>query len=161
MAFEPIPTTFALLAANVRASGARNVTLFNVALSDGATIASMTIPPYDDTHLNNYYQARICADGDYPVFCMALDSIPLPERVRLVKIDAEGHDLKVLGGMESLLHRDRPVLIVEGSLSGSIAAWLAERGYLLRKSAGSPNIVAEPRELLETGSRKSYAAARC
>ncbi|MGH9522528.1 MAG: FkbM family methyltransferase [Terriglobales bacterium] len=133
LAFEPIPTSFALLAANVRATGARNVTLFNLALSSASSIAGMTIPHYENSHLSNYYQANICAGGDYPVLCLALDSIPVLGHVRLVKIDAEGHDLQVLQGMEALLSRNRPVLIVEGSLSGAVADWLNEREYVLRK----------------------------
>jgi FkbM family methyltransferase len=120
------------------------VTLFNVALSSSAAVLSMTIPPYEHTHLNNYYQARISSEGEYPVLCLPLDAIPIPRSARLVKIDAEGHDLQVLLGMESLLLRDRPLLIVEASRTGPIASWLSERGYLIRKAGNSPNIVAEP-----------------
>src|SRR5579864_6863528 len=57
LAFEPVPMSFALLAANVRAAGARNVTLFNVALSSTASTASMTVPGYEHSRLSNYYQA--------------------------------------------------------------------------------------------------------
>lgn len=161
LAFEPLPMSFALLAANVRAAGARNVTLFNLALSSATSTASMTVPSYEHSHLSNYYQARICAGGEHPVLCLALDSIPIPRPVRLVKIDAEGHDLQVLVGMESLLRRDRPLLIVEASLSGPVATWLGERGYLLRKSAGSPNIVGEPVEGINASVRETYASAMC
>lgn len=161
LAFEPVPMSFALLAANVRASGARNVTLFNVALSSTASTASMTVPGYEHSRLSNYYQARICPEGEYPVLCLPLDSIPLTRPVRLVKIDAEGHDLQVLMGMELLLRKDRPLLIVEGSLSGSLASWLTERGYLLRKRPGSPNIVGEPVEGANAPVRENYASATC
>jgi FkbM family methyltransferase len=144
LAFEPIPVSFALLAANVCASGASNVTLFNVALSSSAAVLSMTVPPYEHSQLKNYYQARISSEGEYPVLCLPLDAIPIPGSARLVKIDAEGHDLQVLMGMKSLLQRDRPVLIVEASRTGLIASWLSERGYSIRKAGGSCNIVAEP-----------------
>ena len=160
LAFEPIPTSFALLAANIRASGARNVTLFNLALSSESSVSAMSIPRYEDTGVRNYYQARISDEGDFPVLCMKLDAIPILGKVTLVKIDAEGHDLQVLIGMETLVRKERPVLIVEGSLSGSLAAWLGERGYRLRKNAGSPNIVAEPAELQHDGLHETHAAAR-
>jgi len=159
LAFEPVPTSFALLAANVRASGMHNVTLFNLALSSEAAVSAMTIPRYTDSGVRNYYQARISGEGDFPVLCLRLDAIPILGKVTLVKIDAEGHDLQVLIGMEGLLRKDRPVLIVEGSLSGSVAAWLGERGYRLRKTAGSPNIVAEPAEFQHDGLQETYAAA--
>lgn len=159
LAFEPIPTSFALLAANVRASGVRNVTLFNVALSSEVSESTMSIPRSDDTGIRNYYQARISGEGDLRVLCLRLDAIPILGKVTLVKIDAEGHDLQVLIGMEALLRKDRPVLIVEGSLSGPVAAWLGERGYRVRKNARSPNIVAEPADLRHHGLHEAYAAA--
>ena len=144
LAFEPITVSFTLLAANVRAAGLRNVTLFNIALSSAAGISGMTVPSYEHTRLDNYYRAHIAAGGEYPVLCLPLDAILIPRAVRLVKIDAEGHDLQVLMGMESLLHRDRPVLIVEGWSRGAAASWLEERSYAIRAVAGSPNIVAMP-----------------
>src|ERR1700730_8257437 len=144
LAFEPIPVSFALLAANVRASGASNVTLFIVGLSSSAAVVSMTIPPYEHTQLSNYYQAHISTQGEYPVLCLPLDAIPLPGLARLVKIDAEGHDLQVLLGMESILQKHRPVLIVEASRTGPAASWLNERGYSIRRVGESFNIVAEP-----------------
>jgi len=142
LAFEPVGESFALLAANVRAAGISNVSLFNVALSASADILAMTVPSFERSRLANYYQAHIAADGEMRVLCLPLDAIPIPATVRLVKIDAEGHDLQVLMGMEALLRRDRPLLIVEGSRRGAIASWLGERGYEIRKTAGSPNIVA-------------------
>jgi FkbM family methyltransferase len=144
LAFEPVPVSFALLAANVRASGASNVTLFNVALSSSAAVLRMTIPSYEHTEVNNYYQAHISPAGGDPVLCLPLDSIPIPGLVRLVKIDAEGHDLQVLQGMESLVNTNRPVLIVEGWQSGPAASWLRERGYSIRQLPNSANIVAAP-----------------
>jgi len=146
LAFEPVGESFALLAANVRTAGLSNVSLFNIALSSSADVLAMTVPPFERSRLANYYQAHIATDGDVRVLCLPLDAIPIPGGVRLVKIDAEGHDLQVLIGMESLLRRDRPLLIVEGSRRGAIASWLDERGYGIRKTAGSPNIVAAPLE---------------
>jgi FkbM family methyltransferase len=148
LAFEPVPVSFALLAANVRVAGATNVTLFNVALSSSADILSMTVPSYGDSALSNYYQAHISPVGEYRVLCLPLDSVSVPRPVRLVKIDAEGHDLQVLLGMEALLQRDRPLVIVEASRTGAVAEWLSYRGYSIRKPTGSPNLVAEPLDRL-------------
>jgi len=68
--------------------------------------------------------------------------------VRLVKIDAEGHDLQVLlaGALESLLQRDWPRLIVEDSPGGTVAWRLTERGYAIRASAG--NILGQPDDVV-------------
>jgi len=146
LAFEPVPVSFALLAANMRVAEAANVTLFNVGLSSTTGILSMAIPSYENSRLDNYYQAHISSGGAHRVLCLPLDVIPIPGLVRLVKIDAEGHDLQVLLGMELLLQRDRPVLIVEAPPTGHVASWLSERGYSICKAVGSPNIVAEPLE---------------
>jgi FkbM family methyltransferase len=144
LAFEPVAVSFALLAANVRATGLRNVSLFNIALSCAAGVYSMTVPAYEDSALDNYYRAHISDEGEHSVLCLPLDAIPIPKPVRLVKIDAEGHDLQVLRGMEALLQKDRPILIVEGWLDGPAATYLQQRGYSVSRVAESPNIVAIP-----------------
>jgi FkbM family methyltransferase len=144
LAFEPMPVSFTLLASNVRAAGLRNVTLFNVALSSAPGIAGMTVPTYQRARLRNYYRAHLAPGGEYPVLCLPLDAIPLPQPVRLVKIDAEGHDLQVLMGMKGLLQRDKPILVVEGWTGGAAAVWLKEQGYAVGAVGDSANIIATP-----------------
>jgi hypothetical protein len=46
-AFEPIPLTFELLAANCALSPYRNVTLLNLAASDTARLATMEVPEWE------------------------------------------------------------------------------------------------------------------
>src|SRR5439155_2909007 len=58
IAFEPVPETFALLAANARLFPHRNVSLLNVAVSDHTDRVGMQIPHFSKG-LTNYYQARI------------------------------------------------------------------------------------------------------
>jgi FkbM family methyltransferase len=143
VALEPIADTFELLTSNIRAAGFRNVTLMNIAASSVAGLSAMDIPSYDGSGLKNFYQARIADKGTYQVLCLPLDSLSLPSPVRLVKIDAEGHDLEVLRGMERILRESRPILIIESTDTGSIPEWLKARGYTIRRAGDSPNIVAE------------------
>ena len=75
--------------------------------------------------------------------CLSIDSLELPHRVALVKIDAEGHELGVLRGMVSLLGRDHPVLIVEDN-SEVVETFLAELGYTSEKLPGSSNRIFRP-----------------
>ena len=145
LAFEPILESFSLLTANVRSCRATNVSLYNLALSNENAVARMAVPAYPQTHLNNYYEAHIAPDG-VPVLCLTLDSLPLAHAVRLIKIDAEGHDLQVLQGAHGLIARDRPVIIVEGWESGEVAAWLRAMRYAIQKRPGSHNMVALPGE---------------
>lgn len=138
IAFEPVADTFALLAANARNYRHQNVTLLNAAASDKTAITGISVPRLSNG-LFNYYEATLVSNGDgFPVMTFALDSLELPGAVRLVKIDAEGHELSVLKGMSQLLARDKPPLIVEVS-SNAVHSFLAEMGYTRETLANSPN----------------------
>lgn len=141
IAIEPMTNTFAHLAANVLASGLNNVTLLNLAASSGTGVARMRVPKFE-TGLHNYYRAEIAAAGDYAVLCMPIDSLTLPHRVALMKVDAEGHDMEVLKGAKALISRDHPTLIVECGLKSEAAEWLRSLGYALTRAPDSPNSVA-------------------
>jgi FkbM family methyltransferase len=140
IAFEPVPDTFALLAANVRRFPHANVTLLNVAVSDGSAAVGMQIPSFAEG-LTNYYQAHL---SDKPegltVLTLPVDALALPGRVRLAKIDVEGHELPVLRGMRALLERDHPVLIVETSSQETIEL-LHGLGYATERLPGSSNLL--------------------
>ena len=144
IAFEPTPATFALLAANARLFAHPNVTLINAAASDRTDLAGLSIPKFD-SGLVNYYEAHLAAPEDgLPVLTLAIDSLGIGRRLALVKIDAEDHEASVLAGMDKLLARDRPVLIVETG-SQAVVAGLAAKGYLPEKLAGSPNFLFRPK----------------
>jgi FkbM family methyltransferase len=142
LAFEPVPETFVLLANNLETCSISNVTLFNAALSEAAGVATISIPRFDDTGLKNFYQARLLREGkgDLAVLTVSLDSLRIPKAIRLVKIDAEGHELSVLKGMRDTLRRDRPVLIVEMP-NDEARAMLSSLGYVNTRIADSPNVV--------------------
>ena len=90
----------------------------NVALSDKPASICMDVPDCE----NGAYLAHVTNEQTgLTILTLPLDSIPLPQRVRLVKIDAEGHEWAVLKGMSNLLQCDRPVLIVEVSSEESKA----------------------------------------
>ncbi|MFC3549817.1 FkbM family methyltransferase [Lysobacter cavernae] len=141
IAFEPVPTTFALLAANVRLFANNNVTLLNAAASNTTATVGMAIPHFD-SGLTNYYEAHLSAldDGALAVLALPIDALGIEHRVALVKVDAEGHDAVVLDGMQRLLARDHPVLIVE-TASDDVIASLTRLGYGWQRLPDSPNLV--------------------
>jgi FkbM family methyltransferase len=140
LAIEPVPVTFALLAANVVAARANNVSLFNMAASDTSAVAGMNIPGGDQLS-GNYYQARLsAANADVSVLCAPIDGLGVPHSVSLVKIDAEGHEASVLRGMKDLIERDHPALIVE-TPGTELLDWLGARGYSGHQAPESPNCV--------------------
>ena len=143
LAFEPMATTFALLSANVAHFEHANVTLLNAAASEDTRIVSMALPKFD-CGLDNYYEAHISdSPGGASVMTLPIDSLHLPQRVSLVKIDAEGHEPGVLRGMSELIARDRPVIVLEVS-SDDPKRFLAARGYVCRQLDGSWNQIFTP-----------------
>ncbi|EQD36254.1 methyltransferase FkbM family, partial [mine drainage metagenome] len=142
LAFEPVPETFELLASDVAAAGAHNVSLFNVAASTRFGAAGIALPHFA-TGLTNYYMACLTESGGaFEVLTMPLDAMMPPKPISLVKIDVEGHELPALTGMQGILRRDHPRLIVEGT-SNDVAGFLAQLGYRFFELNGSPNRVFE------------------
>lgn len=144
LAFEPVPRTFALLAANALLFRDSNVTLFNVAASDRTEPVGMAIPSFS-SGLVNYYEAHLStlADSELGVLSLGIDALGISHRIALVKIDAEGHEGAVLEGMKSMLSRDKPILIVETG-SGEVTSFLGSLGYGSERLPGSPNLLCKP-----------------
>jgi len=145
IALEPVPDTFALLAANARLFAHANVSLLNVAASDRMAAVSIELPRFSDG-LVNYYQARLTGDpAGLAVLALPVDALALPMTVRLAKIDVEGHELAVLQGMRRLLERDHPVLIVETGAQDTVDV-LIGLGYATERLPGSSNLLCRRRE---------------
>lgn len=141
IAFEPVPETFALLAANLQVLPKANVTLINAAVSDKTSLVGMSIPAFD-TGLRNFYQAHLSdsPDSGLQVLTLCVDSLNITHKITLIKIDAEGHEAGVLRGMHQILLRDKPTLIVEtGSIE--IEDSLEKIGYTHERLDGSPNVL--------------------
>ena len=139
-AFEPIPETFSLLAANATCFASANVSLFNAAASDRGGVANMSIPRFV-TGLTNYYEAQLDGGTDGTrVMTLRVDDLHFDHPIALVKIDAEGHEAAVLQGMQALLQSSHPRLIVETD-SSEVVEWLKPFGYSAERLEGSPNML--------------------
>lgn len=144
IAVEPMPDTFALLAANARLFEHANVSLLNVAVSDKMATVGIELPRFAEG-LPNYYQARLTsAPAKFGVMTLPIDALDLPEKVRLAKIDVEGHELPVIQGMRRLIERDHPVLIVETGAQDTIDL-LHSLGYASERLPGSSNLLCRQR----------------
>lgn len=146
IAFEPVPATFSILAANARHFPHDNVTLVNAAASSAVTVQGMSIPDFS-TGLRNYYEAQLTDSPQAPaataVLTLPVDALALPGPVSLVKIDAEGHEAQVLDGMRALLRTRHPVLVVETG-DEAVVQSLRALGYTPDRLPGSPNILFRP-----------------
>lgn len=143
IAFEPVIDSFYFLTNNIFYSDCNNVTLLNVGASNLSSMFGIEIPSTNDGR-ENFYEAHFVPSNNTvrSTLAISVDDLNLPNRIALVKIDAEGHDLRVLQGMRKLLVQDRPVLIVE-SHSPEVIKLLKSLGYRSLQNMGSPNLVFE------------------
>jgi hypothetical protein len=104
VAVEPQPFVFALLAANAVVNGCAGIEALNAGCDDRTSI----VPAGDD--------------GGKPVLFVPLDSLPLPGRVQLIKIDVEGTEDAVVRGARETIERDRPRVYFAASDVASVEA---------------------------------------
>ncbi len=144
IALEPVPDTFSLLSANVSLFPYTNISLFNAAASDKLAIVGVSVPIFP-SGLSNYYEAHISSASNsmLSVLTITLDSLCVDHPIRLVKIDAEGHEDFVLRGMRGIIQKYKPVLIVENPSNEAIRN-LISLGYLNETLPKSPNVLFRP-----------------
>ena len=143
IAFEPVPATFELLAANAAQFAWPNVTLLNMAASDASRVVGMDIPDFN-TGLKNYYGAAITGGvAELLVMSCAIDSLNLTGPVRVLKIDAEGHDAVVVRGARGLIAASLPTVVMESG-SDEVREFLESLDYRLESVAASSNVIYRP-----------------
>jgi len=152
LAFEPEPTTFRILTANLARNSLGHVRAFNLAVSDHAGSAMLELPagrPEYGSLANVVHPSA----GDGPrshaqVEVDSLDQVALPllTSCRLIKLDTEGHELHVLNGASRLIARWRPYISIEivpsllashGSSSAALIELLGAWGYSVRAMDGA------------------------
>ncbi len=144
ISFEPIPDTFELLATNSKYARYENITLIQAAASDRTGLAGMDAPVASDTGLTDYYRASIQPDtSSNRILTLKLDALGLPDKISLVKMDAEGHERSVLEGMTDLIRRNHPTFIVEADTPG-VDDFFEEQGYRARRFKESWNVIYTP-----------------
>lgn len=125
--FEPVPANVAVLRSNLKANGFLNATIHAVALSDHDGEVRMDLGERGIT-------AHIAPGGGFVAAAMRCDSLGLPPPA-VVKIDVEGAESRVLGGMRQMLRERRPVVIVEvhAGQEGPVRRILGDVGYSVRE----------------------------
>lgn len=112
-AFEPIPSTEALLRATFQLNGVP-FSVERLAISDSR--GSLKLSSYPDG-LNNFWITD--DDGKHPTTEVATISLDEwcgsdPQRIpAAIKIDVEGHELSVLRGARRILRTHRPAMVME------------------------------------------------
>lgn len=137
-AFEPQPALADLLRRLTSNNRYRNVVIENQGLSSAAGEMTLHVPlggPSPGASL----EPRAESTDTYRVTVTTLDDYFAgrePCRVRLIKCDAEGHELEVFRGAEQLLAEQRPALLFEcearhraGQGVTEVFDWLIAREY--------------------------------
>lgn len=132
-AFEPAGPMADLL----RRTSARNVEIHEVAVSDRDGLAILSVPLDDGEAVHSLASIEQRGEGACAaqmVRTTRLDSV-IKDDVAFIKIDVEGHELRVLNGATAVLERSRPVFLVEAeerhcpAATASVFRFFDEREY--------------------------------
>lgn len=135
-AFEPSPTNYQALVANLELNGATNVTARDVALALEEGSGVLSEGPGTNTGRATLRVPRVERDAGWPQVMVevrtATSEIPARDlpRVRVVKIDAEGYELEVLRSFVPLFELERPLSVfielTPGWVEDDDLAWLEQ-----------------------------------
>jgi FkbM family methyltransferase len=116
-AFEPMPRNFKCLSQTVAMNNLNNVVLYQMAVSNGRNAkAKFQISDQSSSMGKLVEDESALAESELEVTVTSLDQIIESggiARIDFVKIDVEGHDLEVLEGMQGLVARFRPKILIE------------------------------------------------
>lgn len=112
--FEPNPVPADVLHQAVTSNGITNVTLHRAGLSDTETELTLSIPRINSGEAT-FGHSAYAGEAVYTVQAPVLrgDDVLADTQPRLIKIDVEGFEYRVLRGLENTLRRCRPVVLTE------------------------------------------------
>jgi FkbM family methyltransferase len=100
-AFEASPENFEILMTNLKSWHTKNVTAYNNAASDENRTVDLHVSPGHSNH--SLVAGYTPSEQTVPVQAVCLDDLLANEKMDFVKIDVEGHELRVLNGMRKLI----------------------------------------------------------
>ena len=112
VAFEPFPENFRALEENVRLNDQRNIVLEECAVAATSGTASLRS---NDANRLTYTASLVQGRPISEVKVVSLDDYARgrQERIHFIMMDVEGAEADVLKGMQSILRRDLPTLLIE------------------------------------------------
>ena len=127
VAIEPAPLTSRILTYNVLLNGlADRVTVHEVGLSDSDAKAAVArrVP-------RNVGATQLRADESGGIDLRKGDELLAGEAIGFLKVDVEGHEMAVLGGLSAIIARQRPPMHVEVDSANRAAfeQWCSDNGY--------------------------------
>ena len=119
IAFEPVKAHVDCLMRNC--TGVRNVQVYECALGNEKGFVSMHHNPSSS---GDTYPMPDARTGGTPL--LRYDDMNIGSKVDLVKLDCEGYELFALQGMQAMLERDRPTVVVEQKPHRAVKYGLSE-----------------------------------
>ena len=123
--FEPNPIIFKYINKNLK-KFIKNIHLYNFALSNQNKTINLKIPIRNSNSnkeiFEEYYEmgkATIHNENNFENYenfeiqTKKIDEFNFDNKISLIKIDVQGHELEVIEGAKNTIERDKPVLLVE------------------------------------------------
>ncbi len=123
--FEPNPIIFKYINENLKKI-IKNIILYEYALSDKNGILDLKVPirnkKFNKKNYEEYYlmgRATVHKENkfqDYETFKInsrRIDDFKFDNKISLMKIDVEGHEIEVIDGAKITIEKNKPVLLVE------------------------------------------------
>lgn len=148
LALEPHPGLYRLLRDTAARNGLTNVATLRAAAGEESSTVQYPSPSLD--HAGNYGDLGLHNPAEIvrsPTQMVALDDLDAPD-VRLVKIDVQGFEPRVLKGARRLLEQVRPVWFVEASTDPAVSAEVVRQLQAAAYNVFwfySPFVTAQPR----------------
>jgi FkbM family methyltransferase len=138
VAFEPNPLPRAILKRNLARNGIPNVELHAAGLGEHPADMALFVPDINSGE-GSFTEPAGEAAGTY-VECpvMVGDDALAGRHPRMIKIDVEGFEMRVLAGLSATIAAAKPMVVVEvverhlrrdGQSPAAVFAWFADRGY--------------------------------
>lgn len=116
-AFEPAPSTFALLRDNIAAGGADNVEVHNLGMGDAPATQTITFAP--NNRSGGFVSDTTKLAGGHTTETIQVETLDgfffdrPGERPDFIKLDVEGFEPRVLRGAGALIAAKKPTVVLE------------------------------------------------
>jgi FkbM family methyltransferase len=107
ISFEPNPRVFKLLKLNAELSN--NIECHELALSDKNGVARIS---FNTTNMGGA-SLNLTGQRSVEVVTSKLDDFAINEKIGIIKIDVEGHELNVLHGASETIKKNQPIILFE------------------------------------------------
>ena len=114
--FEPVPATFTQLSSNVNANRLLNVYLNQAALWNESTTVKLSLSDEMKDNIGSYSVGITNQATAVESVSVRLDDYIVSKSIQsvdLIKMDIEGAEFFAIMGMQHVLERDRPILLIE------------------------------------------------